>query len=186
MSEHEPCLGASDDWYTPPAYFEALGLTFDLDPCSPGPGHWVPARAVLTKANDGLSQPWRGMVFMNPPFGGRNGQVPWLRRFIEHGNGIAIVAARTSAAWFQDIVPSAHAMLFPRGKTKFIRPDGSIGKSPGTGIVMLAMGTVPCGALKESGLGLYVRLPDASTPQRNLARGASQPSHSPVNNPTTK
>jgi len=31
MAEHEPCIGATSDWYTPPEYFEALGLVFDLD-----------------------------------------------------------------------------------------------------------------------------------------------------------
>ena len=92
MAEHETCIGASDDWYTPPAIFDALGLTFDLDPCSPGPGHWVPARRVYTIADDGLSKPWgSGLVFMNPPFGGRNGHVPWMCRFLDHANGIAIV-----------------------------------------------------------------------------------------------
>ena len=30
----------------PPEIFDALGLTFDLDPCSPGAGHWVPARNI--------------------------------------------------------------------------------------------------------------------------------------------
>ena len=66
---------------------------------------------------------------MNPPFGGRNGHVPWLRRFVEHGDGIAIVRAYTSSAWFQKWAVKAQTMCFPRGKTKFIRPDGSIGRS---------------------------------------------------------
>jgi hypothetical protein len=79
MAEHEPSIGQSDDWYTPPEIFHALRLTFDLDPCSPGPAHWVPARKVFTRRDDGLAQPWSGLVFMNPPFGGRNGHVPWLR-----------------------------------------------------------------------------------------------------------
>jgi hypothetical protein len=63
MAEHEPSIGESDDWYTPPEIFDALGLTFDLDPCSPGPTHWVPARQVFTKQDDGLAQPWSGLVF---------------------------------------------------------------------------------------------------------------------------
>jgi len=79
MAEHEPSIGLSSDWYTPPEIFDTLGLVFDLDPCSPGPEHWVPARRVYTKADDGLTQPWEGLVFMNPPFEGRNGHVPWLR-----------------------------------------------------------------------------------------------------------
>jgi hypothetical protein len=156
VSEHEPCIGASDEWYTPPAIFDALGLTFDLDPCSPGAGHWVPARQVYTIDDDGLSKAWTGMVFMNPPFGGRNGQVPWLRKFVEHGNGIAIVAARTSAGWFHEFAPKVDVLLFPRGKTKFIRPDGSVGGSPGTGIVMLGMGETASEALRKSRLGLWL------------------------------
>lgn len=158
VSEHEACTGESDDWYTPPEIFAALGLTFSLDPCSPGANHWVPARWVFTKEDDGLVQSWFGLVYMNPPFGGRNGQVPWLQKFIQHGNGIALVAARTSAAWFHDEAAKAQSMLFPRGKTKFIRPDGSVGASPGTGVVLLGMGAIANNALKQSGLGLYVEI----------------------------
>jgi hypothetical protein len=158
VAEHEPSIGASDDWYTPREIFAALGETFDLDPCSPGRGHWVPARTLYTKADDGLSQPWGGFVFMNPPFGGRNGHVPWLQRFLAHGHGIAIVRAYTSSAWFHEHAVKAHAMCFPRGKTKFIRPDGSIGKAPGHGVVLLGMGERAVQALERSGLGLCLRL----------------------------
>lgn len=155
----ESCIGATDDWYTPPEILDALGCQFDLDPCSPGPGHWVPARQIYTKADDGLAQPWSGFVFMNPPFGGRNGHVPWLRKFLAHGNGIAIVRAYTSAAWFHDHAVAAHCMLFPRGKTKFIKPTGEVGKAPGHGVALLGMGRRACETLQQSGLGLFVRLP---------------------------
>lgn len=158
MAEHEACVGATDEWYTPRDIFLALHLTFDLDPCSPGIGHWVPARAVFTKVDDGLNKVWHGLVWMNPPFGGRNGQVPWLRKFFDHANGIALVAARTSAAWFHDQATRADAMLFPRGKTKFVRPDGTIGRSPGTGIVLLASGSAAVAALEHSRLGLFLRV----------------------------
>ena len=155
---HEPSIGASDDWYTPPAMFDAIGLTFDLDPCSPGEGHWVPARRVFTKADDGLAQPWSGLVWCNPPFGARNGHVPWLRKFLEHGNGIALVRAYTSAGWFHDWAVRAESMVFPRGKTKFVRPDGTVGTAPGHGIVLLGMGAVANDALRRCGLGLHVPL----------------------------
>jgi hypothetical protein len=94
---------------------------------------------------------------MNPPFGGRWGQVPWLEKFFAHGDGIALVAARTSADWFHDLVAiHAESLLFPRGKTKFIRPDGSIGEAPGTGVVLIGMGLVANLALRHSGLGLFL------------------------------
>jgi hypothetical protein len=146
----------------PREIFDALGLVFDVDPCSPGPDHWVPARQVFTKRDDGLSQPWHGLVFMNPPFGGRNGHVPWLCKFFDHANGIAIVRAYTSSAWFHEWATRAQTMLFPKGKTKFIRPDGSIGRAPGHGIVLLGMGETANAALRRSQLGLFVvlRRPD--------------------------
>ena len=68
---------------------------------------------------------------MNPPFGRRNGHLPWLRKFLAHSDGVAIVRAYTSSAWFHQWAVKAQTMCFPRGKTKFIRPDGSIGRAPG-------------------------------------------------------
>jgi hypothetical protein len=159
MAEHETCIGASDEWYTPPEIFAALGLMFDLDPCSPGPGHWVPARKVYTKHDDGLALPWFGAVFVNPPFGGREGHVPWLEKFLDHANGVGIFRAYTSSRWFHRyLVPRAETMLFPKGKTKFIRPDGSVGRAPGHGIVLVGMGEAARQALASSGLGFFIAL----------------------------
>lgn len=171
MAEHETCEGKSDEWYTPPEYFTAIGLTFDLDPCSPGPHHWVPARKVYTISDDGLSQPWSGVVFANMPFGGRFGQVRWLEKFFDHANGIALVRAYTSSSWWHDLMPRAHGILFPRGKTKFIRGTpmvttrrtgetihhdaGTAGNSPGHGVALVGMGATACRALEQSGLGMY-------------------------------
>jgi hypothetical protein len=99
--------------------------------------------------------------FMNPPFGGRNGHVPWLVRFLDHGNGIAIVRAYTSSGWFhQHVVPRAELLCFPKGKTKFIRPDGSIGTAPGHGVVLLGMGETACTALRRSCLGFCAHIID--------------------------
>jgi len=171
MAEHETCIGGSDDWYTPPAIFDALNLTFDLDPCSPGAGHWVPARRVFTKQDDGLPREWEGLVFMNPPFGGRNGHVPWLEKFLDHGNGIAVVRAYTSSEWFHDVVvPRAETLLFPKGKTQFIPNDetrlrleakaASNNKvwrnAPGHGVVLIGMGDVAARALSASNLGFFI------------------------------
>jgi hypothetical protein len=158
MAEHEFSVAIEpEEWFTPKFIFDALGLAFDLDPAHPGrdnPHCVVPTRKIFTKANDGLRQLWHGVVWLNPPFGGRRGQVPWLRKFFAHGNGIALVAARTSADWFHDVVvPNAELLCFPNGKTKFVRPDGSIGKEPGTGVVLIGMGEVACTALRRSGLG---------------------------------
>jgi hypothetical protein len=157
MAEHEPCIGKSSDWFTPKFIFDALDLVFDLDPAHPGrdnPHCVVPTRRIYTAKNDGLCQPWEGLIWLNMPFGGRRSHVPWLRQFFAHGNGIAISAARTSADWFHEVVvPNAELLCFPNGKTKFIRPDGSVGAEPGTGIVLIGAGAVACAALRRSELG---------------------------------
>src|SRR5437762_12697921 len=97
MSRWEPTIGESDEWYTPPEIFKALNMNFDIDVASPSYSHWTPAKRFFTIEDDGLKSNWCGNIFMNPPFGGRNGQVPWIEKFIKHGNGIGIVAARTSS-----------------------------------------------------------------------------------------
>ena len=153
----EPSIGASDEWYTPAYIFAALDVSFDLDVSAPrlGPKH-VPAKDWLCDTMDGLSQDWHGMVWMNPPFGGRNGLVPWLDRFFAHGNGIALTPDRTSAPWWQDANRRADATLFIAGKVKFERPDGSVGKSPGTGTTLFAAGPRAVIALRDAqynGLG---------------------------------
>ena len=80
---------SSDDHYTPKWVFDTLGLTFEIDVASPPEGiPWIPARRRFTMADDGLAQPWNGLVWMNPPY---SNATPWVNRFIEHGNGIALL-----------------------------------------------------------------------------------------------
>jgi hypothetical protein len=155
MAEHENSVGESDEWYTPRSIFDRLKLEFDLDPAHPGfdaPHCCVPARKIYTQVDDGLTQPWSGLVFNNPPYGGRFGHVPWLERFLDHNNGIGVFRAYTSSSWWHEHMTRAQVICFPRGKTKFVRPDGSIGMAPGHGTAIIAMGDVACTALQHSGL----------------------------------
>lgn len=147
--------GASDEWYTPAYVFDALGCRFDLDVAHPRMPTHVPATRVIVEGS--LEQEWSGFVWMNPPFGGRMGLVPWLEKFFKHGDGIALTPDRTSAPWWQWAAKRADAVLFVDGKIKFIRPDGSVGKSPGTGTTLFAAGQRAVRALKDaeqSGLGI--------------------------------
>jgi hypothetical protein len=125
-----------------------------------------------TKADDGLAQPWHGLVFMNPPFGGCNGHVPWLIKFLKHADGIAIVRAYTSSGWWHaHVAPCAEILLFPRGKTKFIRPDGSIGKGQGTVLYSWEWGKLRAQALRRSGLGFCATIEKA--PSLSIATAAA-------------
>lgn len=138
MSHWEPSLGASNEWYTPAYIFDALGVTFDLDVASPPRQTHVPCLSRLTSG--ALEADWSGFVWMNPPFGGRNGLQPWLDKFFAHGNGIALTPDRTSAPWWQAAARRSQAVLFIDGKVKFERPDGTTGDSPSNGTTLFAAG----------------------------------------------
>lgn len=139
MALHEQCTGATDEWYTPPHVFKALGCSFDMDVASPGAAvtPWIPAKRFISAGS--LEREWEGFVWMNPPFGGRNGLVPWLEKFFKHDCGIALVPDRTSAPWWQTFVHQADAVLFVAPKLKFIRPNGKPGRSPAQGTCLLAL-----------------------------------------------
>lgn len=158
--------GTSDEWYTPRYVFDALGEVFDLDPACPvtGPPH-VPTATWFSEG--GLDRPWNGFVWLNPPFGDQSTKRAWLRRFFEHGDGIALVPDRTSAAWFQEFAPSADAILWIAPKVKFEKPDGSRGESPSTGTALFAAGDRAVKALLRSRLG-FVTLPDCRQAARLL------------------
>jgi hypothetical protein len=141
MALHEQAVGATDEWYTPPRIFNAMGCSFDVDVASPGKPitPWIPAFEFITEKS--LEAKWGGYIWMNPPFGGRNGLIPWLKKFIAHGNGIALVPDRTSAPWWQAFVPYVDLVLFVAPKIKFVNAKGQPGKSPAQGTCLAAIGS---------------------------------------------
>ncbi|MBS0258395.1 MAG: adenine methyltransferase [Proteobacteria bacterium] len=150
--------GKSDEWYTPKYIFEALGCEFDLDVASPFQRWHVPAKVWLDEQDDGLKLApfWTGFIWMNPPFGGRNGLEPWLDAFFAHGNGIALTPDRTSAPWFLKAWLQADSVLFTP-KVRFIRADGTLGVSPSNGTALMAVGEKGMEALERgaaAGLGI--------------------------------
>lgn len=164
MALHEQSVGKSDEWWTPPHVFEAMGCTFDTDVASPGQYFtpWIPASNFITK--DSLETPWEGYVWMNPPFGGRNGLVPWLDKFVEHGDGVALVPDRTSAPWWQNLIKRVETVLFVSPKLKFIDRNGQRSSSPPQGTCLVGIGREANFALdlaSEYGLGVMLRVPEA-------------------------
>ncbi len=149
--------GESNEWYTPKFIFDALGCRFDQDVAAPRGGpRYVPCDRWLDPGVNGLDADWFGFVWMNPPFGHQRHKRMWLKKFFEHGNGIALVPDRTSAPWFQEYAVKADLICFLSGKVKYERPDGSIGGSPGTGTVLLGAGDRAVGALLRCRLGMVV------------------------------
>lgn len=167
MALHEQCVGATDEWYTPPHVFDALGCQFKVDVASPGQSvtPWIPAEHFVTACS--LGTPWDGFAWMNPPFGGRNGLVPWLEKFFDHRDGIALTPDRTSAPWWRDFAPRADLILFVAPKLKFIDAAGTPGKSPAQGTSLMAIGHPAREALyRAQGAGLGVLVSPFSSQKR--------------------
>jgi ParB family chromosome partitioning protein len=77
------------EWYTPAVYIEAVREVLgkiDLDPASCAVANeWIQAKTFYTEKDDGLSKPWGGNVFLNPPYGktgARSNQDIWSTRLI--------------------------------------------------------------------------------------------------------
>lgn len=147
-----------DEWLTPPRIFRALG-EFDLDPCAPHASRrpWDCAKRSFSVEDNGLAQPWEGRVWMNPPYGSDTGK--WMARLAAHGNGIALIFARTeTATFFESVWGKADAMMFLRGRLAFFDVRGMPSKnSAGAPSVLIAYGKNNADALKSSGLdGFYL------------------------------
>jgi hypothetical protein len=131
----------TDDWITPKWLVDRLGL-FDLDPCESDSQPWPCAKRGYRFKQNGLVQPWDGEVWLNPPYGQQTGS--WLQRLKVHGNGMALVFARTETRmFFEHVWPCARSLLFLRGRLTFCYPDGSgskAGHNSGGPSVLIAYG----------------------------------------------
>lgn len=154
LSSHQK-NGGHDEWLTPPEIVKALGV-FDLDPCSPVVRPWDTAAQHYSREHDGLAQPWQGRVWLNPPFGRE--AVQWLRKLVSHGDGIALLPARTETAMFYECIWNvADAVCFMKGRPHFHYVDGRrAAANSGAPICLIAYGGANALALNRSNLGKVV------------------------------
>jgi phage N-6-adenine-methyltransferase len=114
-------------WETPSEILEALYAVFgkfDLDPCSPRRSRPpVRARMHYTAEDDGLSLPWHGVVFVNPPYGR---ELPrWVakaRAEVERKTArvvVALIPARTDTHYWHEHIAGKADVYFLRGRLRF-------------------------------------------------------------------
>ncbi len=158
MGGHHSSTSLKDEWITPLWILRALG-EFDLDPCSAIGQPWPTAKRHLTIEDDGLSKVWEGRVWLNPPYGSKMGL--WLDRLARHGNGIALLFARTETAFFfRYIWEVASALLFIRGRITFFNVEGNAAEgTAGAPSVLVAYGEENAECLRLSGInGKWIQL----------------------------
>lgn len=121
MSGHESHAVQTTTWLTPIEIVRSLGH-FDLDPCGfPG---WPTADHLICLPEDGLTTPWNGRVWLNPPYGSE--AWVWLDKLAAHGTGTALIFARTETHGFvEQVWGKASAVKFLHGRLRFYRPDGT-------------------------------------------------------------
>ena len=121
---------ASIEWETPQDFFNTLNkeFHFTLDVCATSDNK--KCKHFYSIEDDGLSQPWYGKCFMNPPYN-RNIDL-WLKKAYEFAQyGITIVCliqGRSSdTRWWHSYVMKASEIRFIKGRLQF-KLNGKLGQ----------------------------------------------------------
>jgi len=122
---------ARSDWETPPDLIADLKtvFAFDLDVCASRSNI---CDTFYSIEDNGLSKPWAGLAWLNPPCGRHNHIDKWLKKAVQEsrdGNTviIALIPARTSTRWWHSTVPFASLCVFIKGRLRFHLPGGKPG-----------------------------------------------------------
>ena len=145
-------LAQSDqnDWRTPRKFLIAARAVLggiDLDPASSlEANETVEAARFFTEDEDGLAQPWKGRVWLNPPYGGNARLfVERLIREYEVGNVTAAITLvnshPTETAWFQQLF--RHTICFVRGRIDFGGPSREVSTNSTHGSAIAYLGHDP-------------------------------------------
>lgn len=111
---------ATDLHATPQDFFDKMNAEFgfELDVCATAEN--AKCAKFYTKADDGLKQEWKGVCWMNPPYGREIGA--WMRKANESAMGgavvVCLVPARTDTRWWHEYAIN-HEIRFIRGRLKF-------------------------------------------------------------------
>lgn len=139
----------ADDYYTSPIVLELIrelyGGTIDLDPASHALANQsVRAASFFSKDHDGLQKPWKGRVWLNPPFSEWKSWVPKILEECERGEMEAICvysAMRTvTARYFRDLLGISQRLCIITGRLKH---GGIGGDSPDDGHCVMYRGNDP-------------------------------------------
>lgn len=107
----------TDLWSTPQALFDSLNAqyNFQTDVCATDEN--AKCKHYFTKEQDGLKQEWKGVCWMNPPYGRTIKQ--WVQKAYEsNATVVCLLPARTDTFWFHEYCVHGE-ITFIRGRLKF-------------------------------------------------------------------
>jgi hypothetical protein len=138
----------SDDWYTPAWVFDGMDFTFDLDVAAPDGGiPWVTAQRSLSESDDGLTTPWFGWVWCNPPY---SAPTQWCRKWATHQPGGAILLrADLSTSGPHAAVQAASSIYVPPKRLQFVSGAGAPSGAVNFSTVILGRGAPMDDALQR-------------------------------------
>lgn len=141
------------EWQTPSHIIEAARkamVWIDLDPASSEKANErVKATSYFDREMDGLSLPWHGNIWLNPPYGRsgpwKSNAAVWSRKLIvEHEQGrvrqaCLLVKAAPSEKWFKPLY--RYPICFTDGRVSFLNASGRpiSGNAHGSAIVGLGI-----------------------------------------------
>jgi DNA N-6-adenine-methyltransferase (Dam) len=162
------CYSGEVEWYTPAHIVEAARAVLrvvDLDPASSELAQeCVRATRFYTREDDGLTQPWSGTIFLNPPYASE-----LIGRFVdklvshvlagEVSAAILLTDSRSDAKWFHKVARCAQRVCLTLGRIRFMQPGGDA-QSPVNGSALFYLGPEPERFEEEFGkFGLIYREP---------------------------
>ncbi|MBE2200423.1 MAG: adenine methyltransferase [Anaerolinea sp.] len=105
-------------WNTPPELVAEMRpvFTWDADVCADEANVCT---LFYSPDEDGLAQTWRGLCWMNPPYGRAIGSWTQKAAASSQATVVALLPARTETAWWQDTVCTASQVVFIRGRLAF-------------------------------------------------------------------
>lgn len=110
------------DWTTPRAFFDELNREFRFTLDAAASDENALCKRYFTEKDNALIQPWKGRVWLNPPYGRTIGL--WVKKAYEEAIGggaevvVCLLPSRTDTAWFWNYCMKGE-IRFIKGRLKF-------------------------------------------------------------------